>query len=275
MRVALSIGPSAACSRAPSDRAILLVFVGLVIAFAHWPEAGWRGLDETVLGAGGFGAMVGLAIFIVLRGADDIALRQSDRALIAALSVPLVFPSRDLASMATTLLGLALIPRGDARLSSVGQLLVGLAFVDFWAPILLNFAAPWLLPFEAYCAELLLRPFGDYGRSGAVIAAASGHRIVVEQACSAFVNAAKAALMMLVFVKLDALVVCKRHVVMIAMSVAAMFAMNAARIALTAVSPEFHLFFHHGLGMKIMPLALLIAIAAIYWFWPRAKAAAA
>ena len=273
MRVALSIGPRVAHWRAPSDSTILLVFIGLVIAFAHWPEGGGSGLAETVSGAGGFGAMVGLAIFIVLRGAEDIALRHADRALIAALSVPLVFPSRDLASIATTLLGLALIPRADARLSSVGQLLVGLAIVDFWAPILLNFAAPWLLPFEAYCAELVLRPFGNYSRAGAVISATSGHRIVVEQACSVLANAARPALTMLVLVKLDAFVVCKRHVAMIATSVAAMFATNTARIALTGVSPEFHLFFHHGLGMKIMPLVLLIAIAAIYWFWPRAAAA--
>ena len=59
-----------------------------------------------------------------------------------------------------TCLGLLFIVRSDERIASLGQLCIGLVWIDFWGSLVLSFIAPWLLPVEAALASFALSLFG-------------------------------------------------------------------------------------------------------------------
>ena len=104
-----------------------------------------------------------------------------------------------------TVVGLLFLPRRDARLSSIGQLLLALVFYEWLGRILFNLASPFVLTAETTAVQELLSLFGDFTRDNLIIRAANGHGIRIETGCSAFHNLSFATLVWISLIKLETL----------------------------------------------------------------------
>jgi hypothetical protein len=71
------------------------------------------------------------------------------------------------------------IARSDKRIASLGQLCVGLAWIDYWGLLVLESIKTWLLPIEAGFAYFPLLLFGSFSLEGVIICNTHGFAIKV------------------------------------------------------------------------------------------------
>jgi hypothetical protein len=88
-----------------------------------------------------------VAIAVVLKDLKtDRVLRWWDFIAILGIALAFLYPSPVFRAIAMTCLGLLFIARSDKRIASLGQLCIGLVWIDFWGSVVFNFAGPLLLP---------------------------------------------------------------------------------------------------------------------------------
>jgi cytochrome c oxidase assembly factor CtaG len=75
-----------------------------------------------------------VAIAVVLRDLHaDRVLRRGDFIAIAGITIASLYPSPAVCAIAMTCLGLLFVARSDKRIASLGQLSIGLVWIDYWA----------------------------------------------------------------------------------------------------------------------------------------------
>jgi hypothetical protein len=252
------------------DRHILMAFAGVILIaiccekitytdlsglFAFDPR-GRVGLGEPL-------AMVALFSVIVQLG-DDALLSRGELLAIASVSLFFAFPAFRAASIPMTVVGLLFLPRSDARLSSIGQLLLALVFFEWLGKILFNLASPIVLTAETIAVQELLSLFGDFSRDNLTINAANGHRIYIEIGCSAFHNLSFATLVWISLIKLETLEMKRFHGWIFAAMAAATIALNTTRIAFMAQSQSLYAYWHDGPGATIVSLTMLAVMLGVF-----------
>jgi hypothetical protein len=253
------------------DRDILLGFiVGLAIAI------GWRGSTvgsvselsaDFMQGRAGVGAaeLLAIAVLAVLafRFGGDSLLTPGDLATIALSSLAFALPLRLAAIVPVTAVGVKLLFRRDPRVSSCGQLLLALAFYEWFGPAIFHLLSPWVLKAETIGVQAVLAPLGGFVRDDLTISASNGHSIAIEEGCSAFHNVSLATLIWISLVKLETLTMRPVHIWICVAMAAATVALNTARIAAMAQSYVMYDFWHNGAGVSIVSIAMLAAMLII------------
>ena len=126
---------------------------------------------------------------------------------------------------------------GEATNASiVGQLCIGLAWIDLWGPLVMGLIEQWLLPIETALAYIPLSLFGSFSLAGNVILGAKGHDVAVLEPCSAFRNTITMAFIWLALMKILRLDFRLRHFCILAMGLAVVVVLNTAQIGVMAYS---------------------------------------
>ena len=254
----------------PSDRVVLFAFFASLFCFHY-------GAEVLALASGGlFGShsraassaeIIGFAaIVVVLKnfGTDRI-LRQWDFVAIIAAAIILIHPWYATRTLALTALGLLFVARSDKRLSSLGQLCIGLAWIDGWGQLALTFAEQWLLPIETAIGYLVALPFGPFSIAGNVILGQNGHELMIAEACSAFRNTIVTTFIWLSLVKIQGLDFRPWHFRALAMGIAVVVLLNSVRIALMAHSYDSYVFWHTGGGLIIIKSAMWVIVLGLFY----------
>lgn len=204
------------------------------------------------------------------------ALEIAAAVLIGAAWVVLsLFGTHSIMGLALTPVGLLLLLRArpggaqaSAHLFCAGQILLFLSMALGWSQVIKYVLAPLVLPIDALLVEAslaLTQP--DVVRSGLTFVQPGGHGIFMVGACSSFNNISLGALCIgsAVLARRDRLMA--RDWGFVAAGMAAVVAINAARITAMAASPEGYAFWHDGAGAGIVGIAqtgllALIAFAA-------------
>ena len=220
----------------------------------------------------------GAAIFGFVAVAVVLTDLKSDRVLrwwdfLAALGIAIVsfYPSQVSRAIAMTGLGLLFIVRSDKRIASLGQLCIGLVWIDYWGSLVLSLIAPWLLPVEAALAYLALSLFGPFSLHGITISNASGFALMVAEPCSAFHNTIITAFIWLSLIKIQRLLFRLKHFVVLAIGLIAVVLLNTARIGIMAVSDSQYLFWHMGSGLWVVKIVMLTAVLGLFYWGLRPK----
>src|ERR1700751_2030923 len=116
--------------------------------------------SRTITGAEVLG-FVAIAVVLKDLGTDRV-LRWWDFVAIIGLTIASCYPSPLSRAIAMTGLGLLFVGLGDKRIVSLGQLCIGLVWIDFWGALVLNLIGPWLLPVESKFAYLAVSLFGPF-----------------------------------------------------------------------------------------------------------------
>lgn len=208
-----------------------------------------------------------VAIAVVLKDLKtDRVLRCWDFLAILGITIASLYPSSVSRAIAMTCLGLLFIPRSDKRITSLGQLCIGLVWIDFWGPLVLNLIGRWMLPVETALAYLPLSLFGPFSLNGLVISNGAGFAIKVIEPCSAFHNTIIAAFIWLSLIKIQRLRFQVEHFVILAVGLIVVVLLNTARIGVMAVSLNEYLFWHMGPGLWIVKIVMLTAVLGLYYF---------
>jgi hypothetical protein len=261
----------------PTDRTVLAaLFASLFflnyVAHLFDLAAGERLIfssSRTVSGA----ELIGfVAIAVVLKDlAADRVLRWWDFATIAGIAIFLIHPWRSNAALAVSLLGLMFIGRGDKRLKSLGQLCLGLAWIDLWGPVVMGLIGQWLLPIETELAHIPLWLFGSFSVVGNVIFGQNGHDILVLEPCSAFRNTINMAFIWLAMMKILRLDFHLWNFLILVLGLIVVVLINTARIGLMAFSFDQYVFWHLGPGLSIVKFTMLTIVLGLFYFGLRAK----
>lgn len=156
--------------------------------------------------------------------------------------------------------------RIDRNVNSAGCVLLALATQLVWAPILFQFFTPELLPVDAALVGGVLkwlRP--DIIRDGNTFFAAGGHAIALVGGCSSFNNLSTAILACVTVIMLNRTEWVWRDLAIVAITSAAMIAMNVLRICLLCWSSELYSFWHDGAGAATFNIAQTFAVLLIAW----------
>jgi hypothetical protein len=208
-----------------------------------------------------------VAIAVVLRDLQaDRVLRRGDFVAIASVTVASLYPSSAVRAIAMTCLGLLFIARSDKRMASLGQLCVGLIWIDYWGHLVLDLIKPWLLPIEAAFAFLPLSLFGSFSLDGTEITNGTGFAIEVFEPCSAFHNTIATAFIWLSLMKIMKMEFHLRQYCFLALAVAVVVLLNSARISILAISENQYLFWHMGPGLWIVKLTMLTTVLGLFYF---------
>jgi len=208
-----------------------------------------------------------VAIAVVLKDLKtDRVLRWWDFLAILGIAIASLYPSPVSRAIAMTCLGLLFIPRSDKRIASLGQLCIGLVWIDFWGPLVLNLIGRWILPVESALAYLPLSLFGPFSLNGLVISNGSGFAIKVIEPCSAFHNTIITAFIWLSLIKIQRLRFQVEHFVVLAIGLIAVVLLNTARIGVMAVSLNEYLFWHMGPGLWIVKIVMLTTVLGLFYF---------
>lgn len=214
----------------------------------------------------------GAVIFGFVAAAVVLTDLKSDRVLrwwdfLAALGVAIAsfYPSPVSRAIAMTCLGLFFIVRSDKRIASLGQLCIGLVWIDFWGSLVLSFIAPWLLPVEAALAYLALSLFGPFSLHGVTISNGSGFTLMVAEPCSAFHNTLITSFIWLSLIKIQRLNFQLKNFVILAIGLIAVVLLNTARIGLMVVSDSQYLFWHMGPGLWVVKIVMLTAVLGVFY----------
>jgi len=247
--------------RNPSDRLLLAAFFFSLLCLDYLP---------IVFGGQAFPTIELIAFFAIAstlrRLAGDAVLSTADYALLGLAGLALAHPWRHMGGLVLTLVGLSFCPRRDARLAAIGQLSLGLACVDVWGPVLQAGIEEFLLPFETSLAFLILSHLGDFALIGNAISGGSGHTIVVEASCSAFLNVVATTLLWLSFLKIQGQAARRRQWTVLLLGVTWVVLINTVRLNLCAWSMESYLFWHEGAGVTILEWLLLGGLLALFYF---------
>lgn len=208
-----------------------------------------------------------VAIAVVLKDLkSDRVLRRWDYAAIIGIALASIYPSPLYRAMAITCLGALFIARSDKRLASLGQLCIGLAWINFWGAIALSLIAQWLLPIETVFAYLPLSFAGSFSLNGTIISNDTGFALMVAEPCSAFHNTITASFIWLSLIKIQRLDFQLKHFIILAIGLAAVVLLNTARIGIMAVSESQYFFWHMDPGLWIVKVMMLIAVLSIFYF---------
>jgi hypothetical protein len=221
----------------------------------------------SVLNAAPFSAGEGLALFalfvVITRMKNDALLTRLDHLIIATLSVAFAFPGMKLACVAMTAMSLMFMTRRDARLTSIGQLLLALASFQYFARLIFDLIAPYALWLETIAVAALLSPFGEFSRDGFEIVGRNGLTIFIEPPCSAFHNVSVAAIIWLGLIKIERLHFKRSDWWALAAMIGATILVNTMRIALMAQSLNMLRYWHDGAGVTIVTVVMLVSVLAI------------
>jgi len=224
----------------PTDRLVLLALFASLFCLNYGAQlfnlaAGERFIFSATRTVSGAEIIGFVAIFAVLKDlkADPI-LRWWDYAAIVAIAIALIHPWRSIGALAVSALGVLFVGRSDKRLASLGQLCIGLAWIDLWGPLVMGLIAQWLLPIETALAYIPLSLFGSFSLAGNVILGAKGHDVAVLEPCSAFRNTITMAFIWLALMKILRLDFRLRHFCILAMGLAVVVVLNTARIGVMA-----------------------------------------
>ncbi len=253
------------------DREILLAFVlgvAMVVFWRGFASHAYPRLSAAFLtprsgvGAAEILALIVLAL-LAIRIRDESVLTVRDLTVVAVSSLAFALISGGAGALPPVIVGAKFVFHRDKRVASMGQILLALAFYEWFGPTLFHAVSPIALKAEALAVQGVLAPLGAFTRDGLTITATSGHNISIEEGCSAFHNISLATLICISLVKLETLTFKWAHVWVCAAMVAATIALNTARIALMAQSPAAYEFWHNGAGEPIVALAILAAMLAI------------
>lgn len=254
----------------PSDRDVLLAFVaGLVVAvcwrnsvatsYSDFLAAFLR--DRSGVGAAELLTIAVMALLVVRFRREDL-LSGSDLVVIAIASLAFALPFRLAASIPLTAVGSKLIFHRDLRVRSVGQVLVALAFYEWFGPTLFHILSPIALRGEAFAIQAVLAPMG-FARNGLMIASSADNGVIIDEGCSAFHNLSLSTLIWISLIKLETLTIKSIHVWIALAMAGATIALNIVRIALMAQSAAMFQFWHNGAGVPIVSFTMLAVILAI------------
>jgi hypothetical protein len=208
-----------------------------------------------------------VAIAVVLKDLKtDRVLRWWDFVAIIGIAIASLYPSPATRAIAMTGLGLLFVARSDKRIASLGQLCIGLVWIDFWGALVLSLIGPWLLPIESRFAYLAVSLFGPFSLDGLIISNGSGFAIKIIEPCSAFHNTITTAFIWLSLIKIQRLDFHLKHFVILAISLAFVVLLNTARISIMAVSNSQYLFWHMGPGLWIVKVVMLGAVLSLFYF---------
>jgi hypothetical protein len=265
----------------PTDRTILIALFASLFFLNYVAQlfdlsAGERLIFSTSRTVSGAQIIGFIAIAVVLKDLRaDIVLRWFDLATIFAIAVATLHPWRSIGALAFSILGILFICRSDKRLRSLGQLCLGLAWIDFWGPVVMGLINQWLLPIETALAQVPLSFFGSFSLAGNVILGANGHDILVLEPCSAFRNTVAMAFIWLSLMKILRLDFSLWNLYILGIGVAVVVLLNTARIAVMAYSYDQYVFWHLGPGLTIVKIAMLTLVLGIFYFGLRGKPAEA
>jgi hypothetical protein len=253
------------------DRDVLLAFIaGLVIAVCwrsplmrHGELWAFLLRDRSGISAAELLAIATL-IWLALRFRSDALLSRSDLVAIGATVLAFALPVRLAAIVPLTVVGLKLVFHRDARAASAGQILLVLAFYEWFGPIIFHLLSPLALKVEALMVFAVLAPFGGFAYDGvSITGGAGGHHIEIEEGCSAFHNLSLSTLLWISLVKLDTLTMRPIHYCVAAAMAVATVALNTVRMALMAQSSAMQEYWHDGAGVPIVAVTMLAATLAI------------
>jgi hypothetical protein len=227
--------------------------------------------SRTASGAVIFGFVAVAVVLTDLK--SDRVLRWWDFLTALCIAVASFYPSPVSRAIAMTCLGLFFIVRSDKRIASLGQLCIGLVWIDFWGSLVLSFIAPWLLPVEAWLAYLALFLFAPFSLHGVTISNSSGFTLMVAEPCSAFHNTIITAFIWLSLIKIQRLHFQLKHFVILAIGLIAVVLLNTARIGIMAVSYSQYLFWHMGPGLWIVKIVMLTAVLGLFYLGLRPREA--
>ena len=256
----------------PTDRIVLGALFVSLFCLSYFAQlfdlnAGERLIFSTTRTVSGAEIVGFVAIAVVLKDLKaDHVLRWWDFAIISSLAIFLIHPWRSNGALAISALGLLFIGRGDKRLSSLGQLCLGLAWIDFWGPFVMGLIEQCLLPIETAIAYIPLSLFGSFSLIGNVILGENGHDIAILEPCSAFRNTINVAFIWLAFIKILRLEFRARHFYILALAMVVVVLINTARIDLMAISLEWYIFWHVGPGLLIVKFAMLSIVFGLFYF---------
>ena len=187
----------------------------------------------------------------------DSVLRWWDLLAIVGVMIACIHPSHSVGAIGMTCLGLLLIARSDKHLASLGQLCIGLTWIDIWGPLALKFIEHWLLPIETALASLPLSLLGTFSVVGNIIYNGNGHGIELLEPCSAFHNTIITAFIWLSLMKIKKIDFHLQHFCILAIALAATVLLNTARISGMAISDSQYMFWHQGVGLVIVKVTML------------------
>jgi hypothetical protein len=220
--------------------------------------------SRTITGAEVLGFV---AIAVVLKDLRaDRVLRWWDFVAIIGIAIASLYPSPLSRAIAMTGLGLLFVARSDKRIASLGQLCIGLVWIDFWGALVLSLIGPWLLPVESRFAYLAVSLFGPFSLDGLIISNGSGFAIKIVEPCSAFHNTITTAFIWLSLIKIQRLDFHFKHYVILAIGLAFVVLLNTARIGVMAISRSEYLFWHTGPGLWIVKFVMLGAVLGLFYF---------
>ncbi len=166
------------------DRHVVMAFATCIVCAVIWQRIVFDSSGTISFGqilSAPLGAGEALALFalfsLIGRMGNDTLLSRADLLLIAAAGAAFTLPSLKAGSIAMTPVAVLLITRRDARLASIGQLLLALAFYQLYGRLIFDLVAPYVLWLETGAVTGLLSFFGDFSQNGADIVAPSGHTI--------------------------------------------------------------------------------------------------
>ncbi|RBP13740.1 exosortase/archaeosortase family protein [Roseiarcus fermentans] len=253
------------------DREIVLAFVvGVAVAISWRSVVAWSHgdfsavalRDHSGVGAGELLALGVLAYLGLGIGRDDL-LTRSDLAVMAACSLAFAFPMRMAAAVPLIVAGLKLLFHKNARISSIGQVLLALVGYEWLGPLLFHLVSPTLLEIETTVVQAALAPLnGGFARDGLAISAPTWSGVVVEEGCSAFHNISLSTLIWISLLKLQTLTMRSVYVLIALAMAAATILLNTLRIVLMAQSPELYDYWHNGAGVPIVTFVML-AVALV------------
>jgi hypothetical protein len=207
---------------------------------------------------------VAIAVVLCDMRADRV-LRRWDFVAIAGITVASLYTSPIVRAIAMTGLCLLFVAQSDKQIASLGQLCIGLVWIDYWGPLFLDLIKPWLLPIEALFAFLPLWLFGSFSLDGTVITNGTGYAIQVFEPCSAFHNTITTAFIWLSLMKIMRMDFHLRQYCFLALAFAVVVLLNTARISILAVSENQYLFWHTGPGLWIVKLMMLTTILGLFY----------
>jgi hypothetical protein len=207
------------------------------------------------------------AIAVVLKDLrTDRVLRWWDFVAIIGVTIASFYPSPLSRAIAMTGLGLLFVAQSDKRIASLGQLCIGLVWIDFWGALVLSLIGPWLLPVESKFAYLAVSLFGPFSLDGLIISNGNGFAIKVIEPCSAFHNTITTAFIWLSLIKIQRLDFQLKYFGFLAIGLAFVVLLNTARIGIMAVSQSEYLFWHMGPGLWIVKFVMLGAVLGLFYF---------
>ena len=249
------------------DRHVMYAFAGCIALATLWRRIVLEGLASGQIVRSPFCAGEALALFalfvVITRMKNDALFTRIELFIIAALGAAFVLPSMKVACVAMTATALMFLTRSDARLTSIGQLLLALMSFQYFARLIFALIAPYALWLETIAVTTLLSGLGDFSRDGFDIVGPNGHTIYIELPCSAFHNISVAVIIWLGLIKIERLHFVRSDWWALAAMIGVTILVNTIRISLMAQSLTMHQYWHNGAGVTIVTVVMLVSVLAI------------